>query len=326
MSNEADFIGIEVFNLYKKVEIIGSGSMGEVWKCTHIPSGRTVAVKIIDLDCHSRLDKLSCEIRALAMCRNKRIVEYIGSHLVNQELWIILEFLDGGSVFDMARERPVREEIVQYLMRRILQSIHHLHSLGFVHRDIKGANILLEKDGSVKLGDFGLVTEIDESGFCMDQSTIGSPFWIAPEIIIPECKYDAKVDIWSLGITCFELMTGDLPHSDTSMLSLFPAIVDSPPPEPRPFWSNSLKSFVSQCLQKDPKKRPSAHTLLNHKFIKRAPTRSARAALQEKLRARAPTQRQWARERDDLEGKFKNLHVICDLVKQNSVPAPEWIF
>lgn len=180
-----------------------------------------------------------------------------------------MEYVAGGSVKDILRLRgPIPEIYIPILLREILLALHFLHTEKKIHRDVKAANILLSMDGQVKLADFGVAAKVTES-VSKRNSFVGTPYWMAPEVI-SQSSYDAKADIWSLGVTSIELATGNPPHYSIPPINALFKIQTDPPPTLDHSFSASFRDFVSQCLQKDMNLRPSAEDLLNHKLIKTA--------------------------------------------------------
>ena len=214
-------------------------------------------------------DIINQEIQVLKESQNPRITKFYESFMNNSQLYIVMEYVAGGSVKDIIKLRgPIPEIYIPILLREILLALHFLHTEKKIHRDVKAANILLSMDGQVKLADFGVAAKVTES-VSKRNSFVGTPYWMAPEVI-SQSSYDAKADIWSLGITSIELATGNPPYYSIPPINALFKIQTDPPPTLDPTFSMAFRDFVSQCLQKDMNSRPSAETLLEHKLIKTA--------------------------------------------------------
>ncbi|KAL4999372.1 hypothetical protein BDV10DRAFT_193593 [Aspergillus recurvatus] len=235
---------------YQMMEELGSGSFGTVYKAIDKSTGEIVAIKHIDLESsEDDIQEIQQEISVLATCASPYVTRYHASFLRGHKLWIVMEYLGGGSCLDLG--------------------LDYLHSEGKIHRDVKAANVLLSHTGKVKLGDFGVAAQL--TNIKSQRNTfVGTPFWMAPEVI-QQSGYDYKADIWSLGITAMEMINGEPPHAAIHPMKVLFLIPKEPAPRLQgDGYSNTFKDFIAQCLTKDPDRRPSAKDLLRHKFIRNA--------------------------------------------------------
>jgi len=254
-------------DIYQKLDFLGAGAYGKVYRGINKITKEHVAIKVIELeDCSNEFSKVVQEISILKELNTQYVTRYYGSYVKNSELWIVMEFAGGGSVRELLEPTGSLEEVaIAIILREVLKALVYLHGEGKVHRDIKSANILLCDDGSVKLADFGVATQLT-STLPKRFSTIGTPYWMSPECI-SQTGVDAKSDIWSLGITSIEMANGRPPLYDRHPLEALMQIPSALPPILDSKFSLAFRDFVTRCLQKDPIMRPTAKELLNHKFI-----------------------------------------------------------
>lgn len=262
---------------YDVFELIGRGSFGQVYRGARRDTGALVALKTINLEeAEEEIETIQQEIALLSQCKSPFVTQYIESFVHGPDLWVVMEYLAGGSIADIL-EAQEQEQIqltelqIATICRAMLQSLEYLHTQDKLHRDIKAANVLLSADGRVKLADFGVSGQLYSTA-SKRNTVVGTPYWMAPEVIQGE-PYDQSADIWSLGITAYEMATGKPPYYKLhAMRALFLIPTKDPPrlDEASGDWSDSFRSFVSACLQKEPSRRPSASALRSHPFIQAA--------------------------------------------------------
>ncbi|XP_066427374.1 serine/threonine-protein kinase PAK 3-like [Molothrus aeneus] len=264
---------------YTAFEELGRGGFGGVYKALDTSSGQQVAIKIMSLEEEMSEELAANEILAMRDNRSPNIVTYLDSYLVDAELWLAMEFMDGGTLFDVLSAVYPEEGQIGAVCRECLQGLHFLHSRQVIHRDIKSNNVLVGMDGSVKLGDFGLCAQLSPER-SKRSSSVGTPSWMAPEVVRGEA-YGPKVDIWSLGIMGLEMVEGEAPYEREARLRVFELIERNGPPKlqnPR-HHSALLRDFLRCCLQADEDRRWSAQELLQHPFVTSSDPASSLAAL-----------------------------------------------
>ncbi|NXN96793.1 MYO3A protein, partial [Rhinopomastus cyanomelas] len=265
------------------IETIGKGTYGKVFKVLNKKNGSKAAVKILD-PVHDIDEEIEAEYNILkALSDHPNVVKFYGMYYKKDvkngdQLWLVLELCNGGSVTDLVkgflkRGERMNELIIAYILREALMGLQHLHENKTIHRDIKGNNILLTTEGGVKLVDFGVSAQLTSTRLRRNTS-VGTPFWMAPEVIACEqqldSSYDARCDAWSLGITAIELGDGDPPLADLHPMRALFKIPRNPPPtlQQPELWSPEFNDFINKCLTKDYEKRPTVSRLLQHDFIK----------------------------------------------------------
>ncbi|KAG5357673.1 Serine/threonine-protein kinase KIC1 [Yarrowia sp. C11] len=261
-----------VTSIYQRQEVIGRGNFGVVYKGYHKKTKQLVAIKVLNLDtAEDDVKEVQHEIQLLSQLKladAENITRYHGSYLHGSRLWIIMEYCAGGSVRTLMKAGRIDERHLSIITRELLIAIQYMHKAGIIHRDIKAANILITQQGRVQLCDFGVAAQLVSSK--TKRSTIvGTPYWMAPEVITEGASYNVKADIWSLGITLFEIATGSPPLSDQeAMRAIFLIPRNKPARLEGSQYSAALKEIVALCLDELPDERPSAEELSKTKFVR----------------------------------------------------------
>ncbi|XP_073497792.1 serine/threonine-protein kinase PAK 4 isoform X1 [Phyllobates terribilis] len=249
---------------------IGEGSTGIVCIATIKSSGKLVAVKKMDLRKQQRRELLFNEVVIMRDYQHENVVEMYNSYLVGDELWVVMEFLEGGALTDIVTHTRMNEEQIAAVCASVLKALSVLHVQGVIHRDIKSDSILLTHDGRVKLSDFGFCAQVNRD-VPRRKSLVGTPYWMAPELI-SRLPYGPEVDIWSLGIMVIEMVDGEPPYFNEPPLKAMKMIRDNLPPKLKNVQKVSplLKGFIDRLLVRDPSQRGTASELLKHPFLTKA--------------------------------------------------------
>ncbi|XP_059692967.1 serine/threonine-protein kinase PAK 3-like [Haemorhous mexicanus] len=252
---------------YTELETIGKGGFGTVCMAVETATGEEVAIKKISLAQESGSELCLNEIQVMRGNKHANLVNYLDSYLVDEELWLVMEYMDGGSLHDVIRETRMAEGEIAAVSRECLQGLDFLHSKQVIHRDIKSHNILLGLDGSVKLADFGLAAQLTAEQ-SKRRSAVGTTYWMAPEIFTRKL-YGPKVDIWSFGIVGIEMVEGAPPYRMKTSRTVQQLISSGGRPKlqkPRQ-QSTWLRDFLHCCLEREEDRRWSAQELLQHPFV-----------------------------------------------------------
>ena len=269
-------------DLFTLLYPIGNGGFGKVYKAIHNSSKQIFAIKIIDYTkgCNNDKNNISFNYKSIQqetsimrlVNESNYIIKYYGSYYSRQSntIWLILEYCSSGSAVDLmlSMGRTLSEVEVSTIMKMVLKGLIHIHKINLIHRDIKGANIMLSEDGYAKLGDFGVGIQMTDEEYRTSKK--GSPYWMSPQVILNK-NYDTKTDIWSLGITCMELVEGEPPYGDLKPEEVMEKIANNPPKASDIIdvkeHTEDFMNFIDLCLEIDPKKRASADILIKHPFI-----------------------------------------------------------
>ncbi|CAE6473055.1 unnamed protein product [Rhizoctonia solani] len=256
--------------LYRNLVKIGQGASGGVYTAYQVGTNLSVAIKQMDLDKQPKKDLIINEILVMRSSRHANIVNYIDSFLHKNDLWVVMEYMEGGSLTDVVTANLMTEGQIAAVSRETAQGLEHLHRHGVIHRDIKSDNVLLSLQGDIKLTDFGFCAQISDAN-CKRTTMVGTPYWMAPEVVTRK-EYGPKVDIWSLGIMAIEMVEGEPPYLNQNPLkALYLIATNGTPQIANPeVLSPVFKDYLAKTLEVDAEKRPDAAALLQHSFFQKA--------------------------------------------------------
>eukprot|EP01130_Rhizamoeba_saxonica_P006769 TRINITY_DN2704_c1_g1_i2.p1 TRINITY_DN2704_c1_g1~~TRINITY_DN2704_c1_g1_i2.p1 ORF type:complete len:296 (-),score=50.83 TRINITY_DN2704_c1_g1_i2:28-915(-) len=248
----------------KKQGFVGKGGFGKVFtgKLTK-PKKRRVAVKILPHVSERAKTSNYYEIANLIYSQHENVVEYICSYQVKNELWLITEYLEGGTLSIACRSHKFSDQHIAFIARSILRGLEFMHNKGIVHRDLKSSNVMLSLQGTVKIIDFGLCAFFGEEE---KMQVLGSPYWMSPEMVLRR-PHGKPTDIWSFAVCMMEMFLKEPPNRSSSMKALLYAATDRIKECFLPSMSDICIDFLSLCFNLDPYERPTATELLEHEFL-----------------------------------------------------------
>ncbi|KAL3142631.1 hypothetical protein ABBQ38_002941 [Trebouxia sp. C0009 RCD-2024] len=269
---------------YELLEEAGRGVSATVWKARCKATGEDVAVKLLDLEnLNCSLEEIVREAQTMRQQHHPNVLPLHCSFVHQQNLWMVMPYVAGGSVLNLmkfAYSEGLEEPVIATILKEVLKGLDYMHRHGGIHRDVKAGNILIDKDGTVLLADFGVAATMERGGTWGNQQMsrntfVGTPCWMAPEVMEQTEGYNSLADIWSFGITILELAHGHAPFAKLPPMKVLLMTIQNPPPtlesdSGKKHFSKSMRDIVGKCLIKDASKRPSAAQLLEHKFFKTA--------------------------------------------------------
>ncbi|KAK6033494.1 kinase domain protein [Ostertagia ostertagi] len=342
--NEADFSSSpwvttpDPAGIFELIEVVGNGTYGQVYKGRHVKTAQLAAIKIMNIN-EDEEEEIKLEINMLKKYSyHRNIATYYGAFIKklpsstgkHDQLWLVMEFCGSGSVTDLVKSSKassIKEDWIAYICREILRGLYHLHQNKVIHRDIKGQNVLLTDSAEVKLVDFGVSAQLDKT-VGRRNTFIGTPYWMAPEVIAcdenPEATYDSRSDLWSLGITSLEMAEGHPPLCDMHPMRALFLIPRNPPPRLKRTkkWTKKFESFIETVLIKDYQQRPYTDQLLRHPFIRdQPPERSIRIAIKDHIDRHHETEYEYSGSDEDEPNPLKPITHRDDSEAASMIPA-----
>jgi len=260
-------------NYFKQSDVSGKGGYGQVFFAQQIvPTKMNVAIKRLPHVTDKQKFANAREVGFLNLCAHPNIVKHLRTYVFSDQIWIVMEFMLGGTLRQAVKAHTFKEPQIAYVAREVLKALEFLHHRKFVHRDLKSSNIMLTCDGRIKLIDFGLCADV--SNGLNKFGMVGSPFWLAPEMIQGK-THCSPADIWGFGICLLEMANKSAPNEDSRMRAMYlTATKGAPLPNPQ-LWSGEFNHFLMDCLKMDPNERATAEQLLEHPFIRKADSRKS---------------------------------------------------
>jgi len=279
---------------YTLLEEIGQGAFAKVLKSYCKSKDTHVGVKIMALEnINVSIEEIQSEVKAMKLNRHDAVLGLYCCFVVGSDLWLVMPLMDKGSAYYILRclrrtgrimeGQGLPEEIIATIIKELLEGLAYIHAQGQIHRDVKAGNVLLNSEGRVAIADFGVagwMTEVGARAEVERKTFVGTPCWMAPEVMEQMRGYNEKADIWSVGITALELAKGYAPYAKYAPMQILIKTIREPPPSIKSYvdapgvppvqLSDKFHKFVARCLQKDPKQRSSAYELLSDPFIKRS--------------------------------------------------------
>jgi serine/threonine-protein kinase OSR1/STK39 len=302
---------------YQLIGKIGQGAFASVWKAKQKDDGKECAVKVLNLDhVDSNLSEIRLEVQAMRLSSHPNILCCHTAFCKLTDLWLVTQLMRKGSSLhclqgarramqqqqqDSSSTTNSRmEDHILYILHETLLGLQYIHDNGQIHRDIKAGNILLDGNGDVRIADFGVSGWLINAGSQQEKAKtfVGTPCWMAPEVMEQIHGYDYKADIWSLGITALELAKGYAPYAKYPPMKVLILTIQEDPPSLDTYdeedddqsavneevYSKNFSALVDTCLQKNPAKRPKSLELLQSKYLVAMQDESYRRERREAMR------------------------------------------